>query len=135
MRIPIRKCTEKVIEDALESIPKLPDGMSVPIFDRDGNVITEIDANRVTMSCSGVCTNYLDPFTGERRPYGKWEEDGARDSYAVATERAQDIIRNHKPTPLKPEVLSTIDDILGEAAEEKGYSDWFRNEFLPNRRR
>lgn len=71
----------------------------------------------------------------ERRPYGKWEEDGARDSYAVATERAQDIIRNHKPTPLKPEVLSAIDDILGEAAEEKGYTDWFKNEFLPNRRR
>lgn len=63
----IIKIPEKVIEDALDSIPKLPDGMSVPLFDRDGNVITEMDANRITMSCSGVCTNYLDPFTGERR--------------------------------------------------------------------
>ena len=67
----------------------------------------------------------------ERFPYGKWELDGAKDSYTKATERACDIITNHKPTPLKPEIIKGIEDILEEAAYEKGYLDWFRNEFLP----
>ena len=64
----IVKIPSNVVLDALDSIPKLPEGMTIPIFGRDGQVlIPEYGANEVNLSCSGVCTNYLDPFTGERR--------------------------------------------------------------------
>ena len=71
----------------------------------------------------------------DRRSFGKWEEDGSKDAGTRASEKAMDIITNYKPTPLKPEVQKKIDDILEAAAEEKGYLDWYKNEFAPTRPR
>ena len=77
----IIKIPQSVIDKALDAIPRAPAGYQVPQWGRDGDLVTTIGVgeNDIQFSCSGVCTSYLDPYTGERRePTWKDVADTAR---------------------------------------------------------
>lgn len=59
-----------------------------------------------------------------RMSYGIWQREGGRTAEERAREKCIDILENYKPTPLTPEKIKAIDDILDEAAEEKGLKGW-----------
>ncbi len=54
----------------------------------------------------------------DRRMWPPWESDGKKDLAERAHEEALSILKNHKPEPLPPEVLSTLHSIVESAEEE-----------------
>jgi len=54
----------------------------------------------------------------DRRMWEQWESDGKKDMTQRAHEEVLSILKNHKPEPLPPEVLSTLHSIVGSAEEE-----------------
>ena len=63
------------------------------------------------------------PSLIDRRVRDKWENSGAKSMYEKAQEKARDILKNHKPTPLaddvKSEMRSIVDRVEAEIAEAK----------------
>lgn len=53
----------------------------------------------------------------DRRMYESWEKDGCKDIREIASEKAKEILENHKPDPLPLHVQKQIDDIIEEAEE------------------
>ncbi len=51
----------------------------------------------------------------DRRMRGAWQKRGGKDLAEAAREQAQYILRNHKPDPLPPEVLSKFRSIVEDA--------------------
>ncbi len=62
------------------------------------------------------------PVIIDRRRRSKWEQLGGSDIYQRATEKARDILENHKPEPLPKDVLSTLRSIVEDAEGELGVS-------------
>jgi trimethylamine--corrinoid protein Co-methyltransferase len=56
----------------------------------------------------------------DRRNRGKWEKDGATDSYVRASQKARYILENHQPDPLPDHVISRIRKIVTETEREMG---------------
>jgi trimethylamine--corrinoid protein Co-methyltransferase len=56
----------------------------------------------------------------DRRNRGKWEKDGATDSYARASQKARYILENHQPDPLPGHVIRQIRKIVTETEREMG---------------
>jgi len=54
----------------------------------------------------------------DRRMWQQWEKDGKKDFAQRAREETLSILKNHKPEPLPPEVLSTLHSIVESAEEE-----------------
>ena len=50
-----------------------------------------------------------------RGNFDQWQAAGGKDFYEKANEKVRDILANHKPAPLKQEVLSKIDEIVASA--------------------
>ena len=48
----------------------------------------------------------------------EWEQSGGSDIYQRATEKARDILENHKPEPLPNNVLATMRSIVEDAEAE-----------------
>lgn len=64
----------------------------------------------------------LQSFTNlfDRMPYADWEMKGKTDLAGRALDKAKNIVKTHKPKPLKSEVASKLKDIINEAAEHFG---------------
>lgn len=60
------------------------------------------------------------PVIIDRRRRSKWEQLGGTDIYQRSTEKARDILENHKPEPLPKDVLSTLRSIVEDAEGELG---------------
>ena len=60
------------------------------------------------------------PVMIDRRRRSKWEQLGGTDIYQRSTEKARDILENHKPEPLPKDVLSTLRSIVEDAEGELG---------------
>ncbi len=58
--------------------------------------------------------HYL-PRLFDRSTYETWEENGARDIRETARMKARDILANHQPTPLDPEVKTELKAIINSA--------------------
>jgi trimethylamine--corrinoid protein Co-methyltransferase len=56
----------------------------------------------------------------DRRIRGKWEKDGATDSYTRASQKARYILENHEPEPLPEPVLKQVRQIVVETDREMG---------------
>ena len=54
----------------------------------------------------------------DRRVRDQWANDGAKDMHARALEKAQEIIANHKPTPLPEEVRAEMRSIVNTVEAE-----------------
>lgn len=63
------------------------------------------------------------PTLIDRRVRDKWEKGGAQTMHEKAMDKARDILKNHKPTPLSDEVRSEMRSIVenmeAEILEEK----------------
>ncbi len=63
------------------------------------------------------------PTLIDRRVRDKWEKAGAQTMHEKAMDKARDILKNHKPTPLSDEVRSEmrsiVDNVEAEILEEK----------------
>ncbi len=115
---------KNVVIDALASLPKIPQGMQLPVYGRDGDELTKITAgaDEITISCSGVCTNILDPFTGERRlPTLKDVEDTAKLCDAVPE------ILNYQIAVSAEDVPKELMVLYQHAAILKNYTKMFSN--------
>jgi trimethylamine--corrinoid protein Co-methyltransferase len=51
----------------------------------------------------------------ERRAWAQWEKDGKKDTEQRAREKAKEILADHQPQQLSPEVEAEIDRIAQEA--------------------
>jgi trimethylamine--corrinoid protein Co-methyltransferase len=58
--------------------------------------------------------HYL-PKLADRDSRNKWEKDGSKDIVRRAKERAKEILRSHRPTPLEDDVRKKLDTIIEEA--------------------
>ncbi len=58
--------------------------------------------------------HYL-PRLFDRSTYESWEANGGRDIREVAREKARDILANHQPIPLEPEVIAELQAIISNA--------------------
>ena len=56
----------------------------------------------------------------DRRMRSAWEMDGATDSYTRAKHKVRNILENHFPEPLPPEVLAGIRRIVTDTEMEMG---------------
>ena len=56
----------------------------------------------------------------DRRNRGKWEKDGASDSYARASQKARYILENHRPDPLPDRAINQIRKIVTQTEREMG---------------
>ncbi len=54
----------------------------------------------------------------DRRMRGLWMSHGGKDLATRANEKAIEILENHKPTPLPPEVQKRLKEIIAGAEEE-----------------
>ena len=52
----------------------------------------------------------------DRRRYDSWKDDGAKDMYTRANERAREIMAEHEVPPLSKDVESVITEVLAERA-------------------
>ena len=63
------------------------------------------------------------PALIDRRVREKWEKSGAQTMHEKALDKARDILKNHKPTPLpdgvKAEMRSIVENVEAEILEEK----------------
>ena len=53
----------------------------------------------------------------DRRPFGQWQADGAKDLYARAHEKMTALLENHRPPALDPTILATLDHMIAAAEE------------------
>lgn len=58
------------------------------------------------------------PGSIDRRIREEWEQSGGSDIYQRASEKARDILENHKPEPLPNNVLATMRSIVEDAEAE-----------------
>ena len=56
----------------------------------------------------------------DRRVYEDWQADGGRDAIEKARQQAREILRNHKPQALDPDVAGEIRRIVDEADASLG---------------
>lgn len=56
----------------------------------------------------------------DRRNRGKWEKDGARDSYARSLSKARHILANHEPEPLPEPAVRRMRAIVKETERKMG---------------
>lgn len=54
----------------------------------------------------------------DRKIREEWERSGSSDIYQRASEKARDILENHKPEPLPDNVLATMRSIVEDAEAE-----------------
>ena len=59
----------------------------------------------------------------DRRMRRAWEMDGAIDSYTKALQKVRNILENHTPEPLSPEVLTGIRQIVEKTESEMGVGE------------
>lgn len=63
------------------------------------------------------------PTLIDRRVREKWEKGGGRTMHEKAVDKARDILKNHKPTPLSDEIRSEmrsiVENVEAEIREEK----------------
>ncbi len=63
------------------------------------------------------------PSLIDRRVRDKWEKSGAQTMHEKAMDKARDILKNHKPTPLpddvRAEMRSIVDEVEAEIEDEK----------------
>lgn len=57
------------------------------------------------------------PQSADLEAYPVWVRSGKKDALALAQERMDDILANHKPTPLKAEHEQAVEDIVGAARQ------------------
>jgi trimethylamine--corrinoid protein Co-methyltransferase len=67
-----------------------------------------------------VKTDLMYPPLSDRDMYEKWLSKGAKELRTRAKERAQQLIEQHKPTPLERDVDKKLDLILEKARKETG---------------
>ncbi len=58
------------------------------------------------------------PESIDRSIREEWEQSGGSDIYQRASEKARDILENHKPEPLPDNVLATMRSIVEDAEAE-----------------
>jgi len=58
------------------------------------------------------------PESFDRSIREEWEQSGGSDIYQRASEKARDILENHKPEPLPDNVLATMRSIVEDAEAE-----------------
>jgi trimethylamine--corrinoid protein Co-methyltransferase len=63
-------------------------------------------------------TEFWYPNLCDRRNYEEWEEMGRTTMRDRVIARVQDILASHQPSPVKPETVKVIQDVL-EAAEDR----------------
>lgn len=53
----------------------------------------------------------------DRRPYGQWQADGAKDLASRAQEKMQQILETHKPDTLDAVTIKLLDQVIQEAED------------------
>ena len=109
----------EMIKHVVNGIPVSEDTLAVDVIGKVGpfsQFITEQHTFKHMKQMS-------QPSLIDRRVREKWEKSGAQSMHEKAMDKARDILKNHKPTPLPDEVRSTmrsiVENVEGEIAEDK----------------
>jgi trimethylamine--corrinoid protein Co-methyltransferase len=54
----------------------------------------------------------------DRNSFGTWQSGGAKDTRTVAKEKVEEILKQHKPEPLGPEIREKLSEVVKEGERE-----------------
>jgi trimethylamine--corrinoid protein Co-methyltransferase len=106
---------EKFVMDAdqLGVLQRLAAGVSATEDDQAMGAIAEVGPGGHYLGCEHTQNNYQTAFWRtellDYKPYETWEEEGARDTQALASIRVQYLIDNYKQPPLDPEIAAALE--------------------------
>ncbi|PWE33103.1 trimethylamine methyltransferase [Maritimibacter sp. 55A14] len=103
-------CFEKFVMDAdqLGALHKLAAGVASDENAQAMDAIREVGPGGHYLGCAHTQANYQSAFWRtelfDYKPYETWYEDGARDTYTLATEKVKAILADYQQPPLDPEI-------------------------------
>lgn len=120
---------EKFVMDAdqLGVLQKLATGVAVDEDAQAMQAIAEVGPGGHYLGCAHTQANYQSAFWRsdllDYQPFETWEEDGARDTAALAAIRVQHLLDNYRPPALDPDIAAALDQYV--AAKKASMPDAF----------
>ncbi len=106
---------EKFVMDAdqLGTLHGLAKGVPVTEDDQAMDAIREVGPGGHYLGCAHTQANFKTAFWKSElldyKPYETWEEEGGRDTYALATNRVDYLLSNYQAPPLDPEIKAALE--------------------------
>jgi trimethylamine--corrinoid protein Co-methyltransferase len=111
---------EKFVMDAdqLGVLHRLAAGVPVDENAQAMDAIAEVGPGGHYLGCAHTQANYKSAFWRtdlfDYKPFETWEEDGARDTQALATQRVEQLLANYQQPMLDPEIAAALEAYVAE---------------------
>ena len=109
---------EKFVMDAdqLGVLHKLAAGVAVSENDQAMDAIAEVGPGGHYLGCAHTQANFKDAFwrsdVFDYRPFETWDEDGAKDTQRLATERVEQLLASYQQPYLDPAVAEALEGYI-----------------------
>jgi len=120
---------EKFVMDAdqLGILHRLAAGVQMDEEAQAMDAIREVGPSGHYLGCAHTQANFKDAFWRtdllDYKPFETWEEEGARDSVALASERVKKLLADYQKPPIDPAVEEALADYV--AQKKAGMADAF----------
>lgn len=111
---------EKFVMDAdhLGTLQKMGLGVSADENGQAMDAIREVGPSGHYLGCDHTQKNFKSAFWRSNlfdyKPFETWYEEGARDTYSLATERVVSQLANYQQPPLDPEILAALEKYVAD---------------------
>ena len=111
---------EKFVMDAdqLGVLHKLAQGVGVDVNDQAMDAIAEVGPGGHYLGCAHTQANFKSAFWRtemlDYKPFETWEEEGARDTQALASIRVQQLLDRYQQPALDPGIAQALDAYIAE---------------------
>ncbi|KIC11283.1 trimethylamine methyltransferase [Leisingera sp. ANG-M1] len=111
---------EKFVMDAdqLGALHGLAKGVSVDENGQAMEAIREVGPGGHYLGCAHTQANFKSAFWKsdllDYKPFEQWEEEGARDTYALATNRVEQLLATYEQPALDPNIKMALDEYVAE---------------------
>ena len=120
---------EKFVMDAdqLGTLQRMAEGVDATENGQAMGAIEEVGPSGHYLGCEHTQANFKDAFwrsdVFDYKPFETWDEEGARDTQALASLRVKYLIDNYQQPALDPEILARLEAYV--AAKKKSMPDAF----------
>jgi trimethylamine--corrinoid protein Co-methyltransferase len=120
---------EKFVMDAdqLGTLHKMAEGISADENAQAMDALREVGPGGHFLGCAHTQANFKDAFWRSElldyKPYETWEEEGARDTQTLASERVAKLLRDYQQPHLDPGIAESLSDYVArkKAAEPDSF--------------
>ncbi|KIC14677.1 trimethylamine methyltransferase family protein, partial [Leisingera sp. ANG-Vp] len=111
---------EKFVMDAdqLGALHGLAKGVAVDENGQAMEAIREVGPGGHYLGCAHTQANFKSAFWKsdllDYKPFEQWEEEGARDTYALATNRVEQLLATYEQPALDPNIKMALDEYVAE---------------------